>query len=271
MEVGQIFDNRYQVDAILHRGPKAIVAAASHLLVEGRVAIKLVTPAVAGSPELVNRLINEAQYASKVRSRYVVRVFDLAVAPDRRPYLIMELLEGRTLADRDGPFEPAQAVELAIQLCEGVAEIHRMKIVHRNLEPSNVIVTRGATGPEVRIIDLFFGRTIGTPAFAGGGRSMIGTPPYASPEQLLDPTTADERSDIWSLGVMLATMIANEPPFAAHSFAELVAKLCDGARPKLAPTIPAPLAAVVTRCLARDPSARYASAAELAVALGKSL
>jgi serine/threonine protein kinase len=263
-----ILEDRYRVDAVLHEGPRSVVVAATHLVHQFKVAIKIMQPS--DDPVATKRFMRAAREASRLRGEHAVRIADLGFL-DGRPYLVMELLEGPDLAAmvaKGGPLQPAPAVDLLLQLCEGLAEMHANQLVHRDIAPSNLVVVREQGQPCLKIIDFHFVRAPVPPGQQqpAPGDEIIGTPPYASPEQLSYAGT-DARADLWAVGAVACTIVAGQPPFTAPSFAELVADIHEGSRPTLPASIPPQLAAAIARCLEHAPDARYQTVVELAAAL----
>jgi len=272
LQPGAVVQGRYRIERVLHDGTKFMVAEGRHVAIDARVAIKVLKPDRVASPEILTRFRNEARLISSVGSEHVVQVMDFGVTEMGATYVVLELLDGETLKDllaRSGTIHPAFAVELALQICEGLAALHGAGIVHRNLEPSNVMIVPGAAGtPVVKIIDLFLGLVpVADRPPRRGPIPLIGTPPYAAPEQLDDPRSSDPRADLWSVGGLLATMVAGQPPYSAPSLAELIAMIDAGTPPTLSPTIPPALARIIERCLAHDRAERYATVVDLVEAL----
>lgn len=263
-EPGTILDDRYRVEVVLHAGAHFVVAAVSHTKIERpQVAIKVMQPGAAADAEAVMRFRQEARITAQLKGEHVVRVLDFGKTEANLPFMMMELLAGTDLASRtSGPMPAAIAVDLMLQACDGLAEAHAQGVVHRDLEPSNLFVGRREDGTmHLTIVD--FGLAYSRRAGSSASPSWVGTPPYASPEQLASSSSADARSDIWSLGVVLCELVSGQLPFTAPSFAELVALLHEGAPPSL-PPMTAGLASVITACLQADPGARPHDVAELA-------
>jgi eukaryotic-like serine/threonine-protein kinase len=226
---------------------------------ERRVAVKLLATSVARDHELRRRFERESRLAARLSHPNVVAVFD-AGEDGGRPYIVMEYVEGETVADvirRRGPLPPDEAVEVAEQVCAGLAHAHAHGLVHRDVKPQNLLV---AADGRVKIADFGVARGEGASMLTQEG-TVLGTAAYLSPEQAAGEA-ARPSSDVYSLGAVLYELLSGRTPYRFDSLAELAAPR--GSPPPLPPTVPAALADVVARCLARDPVNRPASAAELA-------
>jgi serine/threonine protein kinase len=277
--VGNILAGKYRVDKILGRGGMGIVVAATHLELETSVAIKLLLPEVRGNQEVVTRFAREARAAAQIKSEYVARTLDVGKLDSGCPYIVMEYLEGADLSQRlaqQGPLPIPEAIRLILQACDALAEAHALGIIHRDLKPSNLFVTRRRDGTEVaKMLD--FGISKLSPTGGTGPdlsmtrtTSVMGSPLYMSPEQLVSSRNVDPRSDIWALGVTLYEALAGLPPFGGETLPELITRVMTQPAPPLSslrPDAPAQLEAVIMRCLAKEPAARYQSVGELAAAL----
>ncbi len=256
-----------------------VVVAAKHLQLEQQVAIKFVLPHAVGDAEAMERFAREARAAVKLRSEHVARVLDVGTLPGGAPYMVMEYLAGRDLGDMietTGPLSPTDAVDFVLQACEAIAEAHANGIVHRDLKPRNLFVTHAVDGkPLVKVLD--FG--ISKQTALGSSQkelsltrtaSVMGSPNYMSPEQLRSSKSVDSRTDIWALGVILFEVLTTRVPFEAETVTQLTAMvLQDTPRPvnELRADVPRGLAAVIARCLEKDPAMRFATVADLAHAL----
>jgi serine/threonine-protein kinase len=253
-----------------------VVVAATQIELDRPVALKFLLPKVLERPGLVTRFSREARAAAKLESEHVARVLDVGTLDSGAPYIVMEYLEGRDLASlvsSRGAVPCDQAVGYILQACEAVAEAHSLGIVHRDLKPGNLFLANRTSGaPVVKVLDF------GLSKFANPGEenvtsesSILGSPLYMSPEQLMSARTADARSDIWSLGVVLYELLTARAPFQYERIAGLVTAILQKPPAPMdegGAGVPPGLQSVVLRCLEKDPAMRFPSVAHLAHALG---
>jgi cytochrome c peroxidase len=274
---GDLLAGKYRVERVLGIGGMGIVVAARHEQLDQRVAIKFVRDEALGNEDAVARFLREARAAVKLRSEHAAKVLDVGTLESGAPYMVMEYLEGSDLAgvlSEQGPLPVEVAAEYIAQACEAVAEAHAAGIVHRDLKPQNLFLTRTVGGgASVKVLDFGVSKTLANSS--GGGsltqtRSMLGSPLYMSPEQMRSSRDVDARSDVWALGVVLFQLLTNRWPYEAETMPELVLKVVTEAPQSLADLrddIPQAMIDVVERCLKKEPSERYANAAELGLAL----
>lgn len=275
---GQMLAGKYRVERILGRGGMGMVVRARHVQLDEPVAVKLMLPEVALSPEAVARFTREARAAAKIKSEHVVRVTDVATLEDGSPYMVMEFLEGRDLESlvherKRLPVE--EAIEYFLQACEAIAEAHSLGIVHRDLKPANLFLgSRRDGSPIVKVLDFGISKISSTMGGSDGAMTrtsaIMGSPLYMSPEQMTSSRDVDARSDIWALGVILYELLSGAQPFTGETLPQVCAQVLE-AKParlgSLVPGLPTGLEAAVHRCLEKEPAARYGGVAELARAL----
>lgn len=263
---------KYKIVDELGRGGMGIVYAAEDIKLRRRVALKVLPQRFALDPERRQRFLREARAASAITHRNIATVFDVDEAADGSVYIAMELVEGRTLREqlKDGPLPVADALRISREVLHGLAKAHETGIVHRDLKPDNVMVTKEGA---VKLLDFGLAKPIGTREAALREESVtssdvatmagrvLGTPSYMSPEQAKG-RPVDERSDIFSFGVLLFEMLSAERPFTADG---TVALLIAIDRDAPAPLSQAPrwLERIVQRCLEKKPEQRFSNCAEL--------
>jgi serine/threonine-protein kinase len=277
---GDTIAEKYLIDSVLGVGGMGVIYLARHLQLEDQVALKFLSAEFLNHPLAIERFHREARAAAKLKSEYVVRVFDVGTHTNGLPYMVMEFLEGCDLGEllrESGPLPVNLAADLFLQACSGVADAHRLGIIHRDLKPSNLFcVPRSDGGFGIKVVDFGISKVTGTSASreepASVSSDVVGSPGYMSPEQMRGPGNIDPRTDIWSLGVALYECLTGQMPFSADSYAELCLKVYqDEPLPPSAHGIELPptLEAILDRCLAKDPEQRYATAGELAAALSE--
>ncbi len=276
---GSILADKYRIEKEIGRGGFGIVLRARHLNLGQIVAIKVLTEGMWG-PEWasdVERFRREAQATAALRSEHVVKLLDVDVLPDGRPYMVMEYLEGETLhvaTYRRGPLSIEEAVDIAMQLLAALAEAHAVGIVHRDLKPPNVFLAKAAGGSSlVKVLDFGVSK-VG--AEHGGDRpltrtgAVLGTFAYMAPEQLRDAKRVDGRADLWSVGHMIYEAFTKQTPFGPITsplIATAILKNPPLPLQQLRPDLPPGLVAVIMKCLEKDPDRRWDTALEVAEAL----
>ena len=272
---GDVLAGKYQVERILGVGGMGVVVVAHHIQLDERVALKFLLPSALGNPEAVSRFAREARAAVKIKSEHVASVRDVGELPSGAPYMVMEYLEGDDLSawlKERGPLPVEQALDFVLQACVAVADAHALGIVHRDLKPANLFCTRRSDGQlSIKVLD--FGISKMTDTLAGSvtrTSSMMGSPLYMSPEQMISAKDVDAQADIWALGVILFELLTGRPAFLADTITELAILVTNQPAPAvrtLRPDAPGGLEAIILKCLEKDRRQRYRNVAELAVAL----
>jgi eukaryotic-like serine/threonine-protein kinase len=271
--VGSTLGGKYRIERVLGVGGMGAVVSAVHLALGERVAIKFLLPNALGKDRRCARLVREARAVSRMRSRHVARVHDVDVRDDGTPYIVMEHLEGETLAaclKREGALSFERIADTALEMCEAVAEAHSLGVVHRDIKPANIFLARGA-GNVVSVKVLDFGiskvETSTSEDQLTTGDGFLGSPPYMSPEQLTQPTLVDHRTDIWSIGVTLYGCVTGKTAFKADTTAQVCALVLTH-RPDPVEHVrvdtPPSLARAIERCMQKDRTQRFGSVLELA-------
>ncbi len=272
---GNILAGKYRVDRVLGVGGMGVVVAATHLGLEQKVAIKFMLEPGLQQPALVERFAREARAAVRLKSDHAARVLDVGVLETGSPYMVMEYLDGNDLGavlEHHGAMPIDTAVDCVLQACDAVAEAHSLGIVHRDLKPRNLFWTQRNDGRAlVKVLDFGISKHK-----KGGDLSLtrtteiIGSPSYMSPEQFRAARGVDERSDIWSLGVILYELITGHVPFLADTITQLTAMVLSEPPRSIQAVragVPDDLARAIARCLEKDPALRFPTVAHLAAAL----
>jgi len=264
----------YVVESELGRGAMGIVYRARRDGQGPPVAVKLLNPSIASDPAMSARFVREGRAAALVNDPGVVGVSDFGQLPDGQAYLVMEIVEGRTLEEeieQSGALPPAEAVRLAVRILAALELAHVRGVVHRDLKPSNVFL---APGGRVKIAD--FGAALVNDARRSGltdADLVLGSPAYMAPEQALGRET-DDRADLYSLGCVLYRMLSGRPPFQARTLVEVLRQQVEQApAPVSSPhgPLPALLVETVDRALAKSPDDRFRSAGEMRAVLEQAL
>jgi serine/threonine protein kinase len=268
--LGATIEGKYQIETRIGVGSMGAVYRALHLRTGSAVAIKVMHAAMAESGAAVRRFLLEAQNAGKLDHPHVVRVLDRGETAGGLPYLVMELVDGRTLDAvlADGPLPPERVVAIALQIVKGLGGAHRRGLVHRDVKPENVMLV-DVFGEDVHVKLLDFGIARAAAEQAVPGTMVLGTPRYMAPEQWNARAALDARSDLYSLGCVLYHMIAGRPPFLIDTpDPRRVVQLYQAAHmTELPPPLPipaaSPLAMLVDDLLRKDPAQRPPSAEEV--------
>jgi hypothetical protein len=263
--------DRYELGRVLGRGGMAQVFEARDRLLDRRVAVKVLDSRLAGDTEFVARFQREARSVAKLNHPNVVAVYDTGVE-DGTHFLVMEYVEGRTLADhlREGPLAPERAVQVGREVLVALGAAHQRGLIHRDVKPANVMVT-----PEGRakVMDFGIARPVEDNTRLTSGTSVVGTPTYMAPEQV-EARPLDGRTDLYAVGAVLYECVVGSPPFDGSTALTVAAQhVRDAPVPprRRRPGVPAGLEAVIMRALQKDPARRWPTAAAFRRALDQSL
>jgi serine/threonine-protein kinase len=265
---GVTLDGRYKLDAKLGEGGFGAVFSATQITTGRRVAVKVLTRL--DDPGLIARFKREAELACKLRDAHTVTTYDFGCTPDGTWFLVMELLEGKSLRHllRERTLPWPRVLQIIIAACGSLAEAHGLGIIHRDLKPDNLFLVGGET---LKVLDFGIAKSLADQSRLTTFGQIIGTPGYMAPEQLAQGEL-DPRTDLYALGVVAYEAITRKLPYPdARSMVELLAAQEEPPPPpsRLLPGLPVEVDRAILRCLERDPARRFASAAELAQALAK--
>ncbi len=260
---GIALDGRYELHAMIGEGAFGRVYRGRDRRLARTVAVKVIKPWWGEDPEWVEVFEREAQLLARVSDPGIVQIYDVGHAEEGL-YYVSELVEGESLAGRfaRGPFEPWEAAALAEQLCRALAQAHAQRIIHRDVKPANILISRRG---RVKVGDFGVAR-LGGGTSDGALGTVVGTPRYMAPEQGRGRATSPA-TDVYSVGVVLYEMLAGSPPFDGATAVELALRHLQDAPPPLPASTPRPLAKIVARALATAPGDRYADAGAMAGAL----
>ncbi len=262
LQEGSVLADRYEILKLLGEGGMGAVYKARDRELDRVVALKVIRSELAGHPSVLQRFKQELILARKVTHRNVIRIYDLGVAAGLR-FITMEFVEGTDLSSvlEERKFEPGEAVKILRQVCGALQAAHAEGVVHRDLKPNNIMIEAGG---RVVVMDFGLARSMEATGLTQAG-AVMGTPAYMSPEQAKG-MPADERSDIFSLGIIAYQMLTGVLPFAADTaLASMLLRTQGPPAPpaKLDPTLPQQLSDIVLKSLATDPANRYQSVAQL--------
>lgn len=279
MERGELIDGRYELVASIGEGGTASVWEARSIETGETVAIKVLRPSIREDGLAKIRLRREALAARELsRSPHVVDIVEVFDLPSGDPCVVMERLSGddlRRVLLHEGRLAPARAAKIVMQLCDALAEAHGQGIIHHDLKPENIVLSHREDGREaVTLFDFGIANFRSSPDSLPADLDDEGSRPctvhYAAPEQLVEGSSADHRSDIYSVGVILYELLTGRRPFRNKSSDEMTQDILTSTPPSLRtlrPELPESLDAIVMRAMARDPSDRYQGVDELSSAL----
>lgn len=265
LDVGAVIGETYRIAGLIGRGGMGAVWAAEHLRLPGKhVAVKVLLQAAVGGEEMFQRFRREAEIASRLGHPNIVEVLDFNTLPTGQPYIVLEYLQGETLAARlaAGRILLDEALTIARQIGSALQAAHRAGVVHRDLKPDNVFLcTPEEEMPtRVKVLDFGISKIRGSQTLRTQDAVLMGTPQYMSPEQATGKNTeVDGRTDVFALGAIVYEMLGGQAAFAGGSLAEVVYRVVHGQPTplrELAPALPDEVVAAVEHALQKDPSAR---------------
>jgi hypothetical protein len=271
--IGQTVGN-YVVRKKIGEGGMGAVYVAEHQRLGRRVAVKVLLPQMNASAEMVARFFNEAKAATEIRNQHIVDVLDFGELPGGASYIVMEWLEGQSLAQllaEQGKLPPGRVAHIAEGIAKALEAAHAHGIVHRDLKPDNIfLIDRDGDADFVKVLDFGIAKLTGDAADVRTQTgAILGTPYYMSPEQC-DGGRIDRRTDVYAVGVILYQMLTGRLPFTGSKLTELLVAHATQAPPPLRsidPTIAPSIEGAVLQALEKDPERRFNSVAALARAV----
>ena len=268
VEVGAVIAAKYRLEALIGMGGMGSVWRATHLGLNQLVAIKIVAPDFARSAEARRRFDVEAKASAQLKSRHVVQVTDNGELADGTPFMAMELLQGEPLGKRihkHGPLPVLDALRVALHVGRALSRAHALGIVHRDIKPENIFLATSDEEPgfTAKVLDFGIAKVRATNAgeqSATRTGSLLGTPLYMSPEQARALKTVDHRTDVYSLGLVVYTMLTGNLAFSGESYADVIVQICTMPLPTIrgsAPWVPEHVDTWLTHACAKEPQVRY--------------
>lgn len=273
---GTVVADTYRVTGLIGAGGSSDVFRVEHLRLGKPFALKLLRADASGHPQAAKRFRREARAIASLESEHIVSIVDSGELTDGRPFLVMELLQGkdlRSLLRQEGHLPCRRALHILLDAARGLTAVHAAGLIHRDLKPENLFVTRRAGGEDCcKILDFGVAKLNTTIATVEG--SLLGTVRYMAPEQLQDSSKAGPESDVYALGAIAYECLTGAPAHAGDTVQELMFSVINKTPRSLRdvrPELPENVSTLVMRCLQKNATARYASAAELVEALTTAL
>jgi serine/threonine-protein kinase len=276
--IGVVLAGRYEVLRRIGEGGMGAVYEAKHALIGKRVAVKVLLEKFHAKSDFVARLLQEARLASSIGHENIVDVTDFGTTDDGRSFVVMEFLDGESLAElerREAPLPIERSLRIARQAASALGAAHAKGIFHRDVKPENLYLVRRGDADFVKVVDFGISKAV-KPGGDEGPEAyrlthtglLLGTPLYMSPEQARGDEDLDQRADIWALGVLLFECLTGEVPFRANNYLQIISQVLtheplspSRLRPELG--IPEAVDAVVMRAMEKDRARRYQTMAEL--------
>ena len=270
---GHVLEGKYVISRRIAEGGMSTVYLGVNSRIGKDVAVKVLHPGVACMPDVVERFQREARIVSRIRSAHVADVYDFGELPNGDHFMVMEYLEGESLAaiiEREHTVEPRLLALIASQILSALCAAHAAGVIHRDLKPENVIVTTRGAETLVKVVDFGISKCVD---MAPGelrktaADALMGTPLYMSPEQARGHTAeVDERTDLYALGVILYEATAGEPPFEGENVQDVLFRVAlEDAKPLnvRVPSVDSALASIVHKAMAKRPADRFANAEDM--------
>ena len=267
---GHVLGGRFRIDGAIGKGAMATVYRALDQQTSAYVAVKILRTSILGAdPSIKQRFHREGEVQEKMRHRNIAALLDTGVTDRDEPYLVVELLRGKTLRGvlkELGRVPPRQAASYAWQALQGLSAVHALGVLHRDLKPANIML-EPSPGPVERVVLIDFGFA----TFEGGAKltqqgSVVGSLRYIAPERLRGEKV-DHRSDLYSMGIILYEMLMGQPPWSTNDDFALIESHLHDLPPALDASLPPELDEMMQRALAKQQDDRFANASEMADAL----
>ncbi|MFK7991566.1 MAG: serine/threonine-protein kinase [Sandaracinaceae bacterium] len=268
---------RYRVEKPIGTGGMATIWEGMHLALNRPIAIKFIDIVGPNSERIRDRFLREARVAAAVHHRNVVDIVDFGTSEQGHPFMVMELLRGEPLSARlgSGPLPVADVVGILARLLSGLTAVHEAGIVHRDLKPENVFLVEEGDIVFPKLLDFGVSRALDPTGdlksvLPTRENAIVGTPQYMSPEQARGLRALDQRSDLWSAGVILYELLSGQLPFDAEAIGDVIIQIATAAPPdfaQLRPDLAGPLEQVVKKAMQRDPADRFQTSREMRKAL----
>ena len=276
--VGAVLADRYQIVRRIGEGGMGAVYEAKHTVIGKRVAVKVLLEKFLAKSDFVARLLQEARLASSIGHEHIVDVTDFGTTSDGRSFVVMEFLDGESLAElamREAPLPIERSLGIARQVASALGAAHAKGIFHRDVKPENIYLVKRSDADFVKVVDFGISKAV-KPGGDEGGEGyrlthtglLLGTPLYMSPEQARGEEDLDHRVDIWALGVLLYECLTGEVPFRANNYLGIISQVLthkptppSKLRPELG--LSDAVEAVVMRAMEKDRSLRYQTMADL--------
>ncbi len=272
-DVGDVIADKYRIDGQLGEGGMAVVFSAQHMLLDKPIAVKILSPDLPHTPELVERFLTEARAAAKVDTPNVARVMDVGTLKSGLPYMVMERLDGCDLEELlrlEKQLSVGDAVDYVLQALAGLAHAHTLGIVHRDLKPANLFLAHQNDGTAIiKILDFGIAKLDSKTRMTKAGQA-VGSPTYMSPEHIRASEHVDHRTDIWGMGVVLYELLTGEPPIEEDGVGETIAAVLNKKAPPVRTRradVPEKLDDAIMKCLQHDPNDRWPDVSAFARAI----
>ncbi|MBS2003057.1 MAG: protein kinase, partial [Cyanobacteria bacterium SZAS LIN-5] len=271
--IGALINDRYVVDSVIGKGSSGIVYKATRLLMGREVAVKVLHSYLGAEAGALDRFLREARAASRLRHPHIINIWESGVTDDAQPYFVMDYLEGMTLADlvrQKGYLHAARAMPIITQICEALSEAHRQNIIHRDIKPENIVLETNEGDNNfddyVKVLDFGIADAPSGTSGVPKQKTAAGSPAYMSPEQC-QGFELDQRSDIYSLAIVIFEMLTGMRPFAADDVMKLFYMHVSQPPPTLSSMrsdlrFPMQVELAIAKALAKNPDNRQQSIKE---------